>query len=246
MMQRFEKNDAQDTLYDQVLTKTQFLYLHVLLLLSGAKIAFALLVLLTEVTGAGAVLGYGSAVSPEETPINKISTVPQKKYRCYSHTSISTAYEKVLLTGANIRTTAREYGIPETSLRHRLNGRVNPEATHSGPPPTLSREEEAHLTDHLKLMIMKREGKKTKTQKLTVQPGPSGIDKAMSPVPATPVDESLEDEDETEMCCVCSLFTPSAVRQSSSLVFVHLIYCTKLRVVRRGDIFMCPHCVGEE
>jgi hypothetical protein len=100
--------------------------------------------------------------------------------------------------------------------------------------------------------------KKTKTQKLTVQPGPSGTVKAVSPVPALPADESSGDEDETEVCCVCSLFTPSAVRQSSSLVFVkwvqcsacghwvHLIYCTKLRVVRRGDIFMCPHCVGEE
>ncbi|KAH3737458.1 hypothetical protein DPMN_044051 [Dreissena polymorpha] len=44
-----------------------------LLLLSGAKIAFAELVLLTEVTGAG-------AVSPEETPMKKISTA------CEDHT----------------------------------------------------------------------------------------------------------------------------------------------------------------
>ncbi|KAH3810179.1 hypothetical protein DPMN_138568 [Dreissena polymorpha] len=33
-----------------------------------------------------------------------------------------------------------------------MNWRVNPETTHSGPPPTFSQEEKAHLTDHLKLI----------------------------------------------------------------------------------------------
>ncbi|XP_052275610.1 fumarate hydratase, mitochondrial-like [Dreissena polymorpha] len=79
-------------------------------------------------------------------------SVPQKQYRCYSPTAMNAAFDKVLLTGASIRTTAKEYCIPEASLRHRLNGRVNSEATHSGPPPTFTQEEEAHFTDHLKLM----------------------------------------------------------------------------------------------
>ncbi|XP_053401883.1 uncharacterized protein LOC123566337 isoform X2 [Mercenaria mercenaria] len=78
--------------------------------------------------------------------------VPQRKYRCYSPTSMVTALEKVRQTGAPVKTTAREFGIPEASLRHKLSGRVDPEATHSGPPPMFSQEEECHFVDHLKFM----------------------------------------------------------------------------------------------
>ncbi|XP_053385176.1 uncharacterized protein LOC128550335 [Mercenaria mercenaria] len=78
--------------------------------------------------------------------------VPQRKYRCYSPTSMVTALEKVRQTGAPIKTTAREFGIPEASLRHKLSGRVDPEATHSGPPPMFTQEEECHFVDHLKFM----------------------------------------------------------------------------------------------
>ena len=51
------------------------------------------------------------------------------------------------------------------------------------------------------------------------------------------------------VCCVSNLFTPQKERKSSSLIFVkqvecsnrehiaHLVYCTKVRVVRRGDNF---------
>lgn len=62
---------------------------------------------------------------------------------------------------------------------------------------------------------------------------------------------------EEEKCCVCGLFIPTGIRNSVSLVFtkwakydlcdhwVHLIYCTEVRVVRRGDSFVCPHCKEE-
>jgi hypothetical protein len=51
-----------------------------------------------------------------------------------------------------IKTTAREFGIPESSLRRKLSGRVNPDATRSGPSPMFSMEEEAHFVDHVKFM----------------------------------------------------------------------------------------------
>ena len=63
---------------------------------------------------------------------------------------MSNAINKVRELCAPIRTTARLFGVPEASLRHKLSGRVSEEATRSGPPPLFTQEEEAHLTDHLK------------------------------------------------------------------------------------------------
>ena len=62
--------------------------------------------------------------------------------------------------------------------------------------------------------------------------------------------------DETEKCCVCSKYTPDQVRNSLDIKFtkwvqcanteckhwVHLIYCTPLRAVRRDTVFYCTHC----
>ena len=83
-----------------------------------------------------------------------IFQTPKIKYRCYSPTSMQNAIQEVRETGAPIKTTAREYGIPEASLRHKLSGRVDSEATRSGPSPLLSQEEEAHFVEHLKFMAL--------------------------------------------------------------------------------------------
>ena len=83
-----------------------------------------------------------------------IFQTPKIKYRCYSLTSMQNAIQEVRETGAPIKTTAREYGIPEASLRHKLSGRVDSEATRSGPSPLLSQEEEAHFVEHLKFMAL--------------------------------------------------------------------------------------------
>ncbi|KAL3868009.1 hypothetical protein ACJMK2_040848 [Sinanodonta woodiana] len=69
----------------------------------------------------------------------------------YSKAAMAAAMKKFKETGCSIRKAAKEYGIPEASLRHRLSGRVNPEATRSGPPPLFSAVEETRLADHLKL-----------------------------------------------------------------------------------------------
>lgn len=72
------------------------------------------------------------------------------KYRRYSPSAMTSAYQKIKECGGTVRGTAREFGIPEASLRHKLSGRVNPEAVHSGPAPIFSQEEEALLVNHLK------------------------------------------------------------------------------------------------
>ncbi|XP_053385760.1 uncharacterized protein LOC128550546 [Mercenaria mercenaria] len=81
------------------------------------------------------------------------------------------------------------------------------------------------------------------------QPGPSHINIQDSD------EETLSDSDkEEDKCCVCKKFSPSEVSKSVSLIFVkwaqcdglrngqpckhwvHLTYCTPVRVVRRGDL----------
>ena len=47
---------------------------------------------------------------------------------------------------------AAQFNVPETTLRQRALGSVDPETTVSGPAPVLSQEEEAVFVDHLKFM----------------------------------------------------------------------------------------------
>ena len=108
---------------------------------------------------------------------------------------------------------------------------------------------------------------KSKSKKIQVKGGKS----KSSPQPSTsgvaikrggPIDlstpEYSSDSDESipdkEKCCVCKLFHPQETRGCEQLLFtkwahcdncphwVHLQYCTKVRVVRLGDTFICPHC----
>jgi hypothetical protein len=59
---------------------------------------------------------------------------------------------KVKELNAGIRKTAREYGVPEATLRDRLTMKVDPEVTRSGPSPMFTMEEEARLAKHLEFM----------------------------------------------------------------------------------------------
>ncbi|XP_052283399.1 uncharacterized protein LOC127880180 [Dreissena polymorpha] len=98
--------------------------------------------------------------------------------------------------------------------------------------------------------------KKSATQQ-DHQPGPSGS-ASQSRVDQSAMSESDQDDSDTDVCCVCNLFTPVEVHNSAFVVFVkwvqcdkcehwvHLIFCTQVRVVRRGDKFLCPHCATEE
>ena len=86
------------------------------------------------------------------------------------------------------------------------------------------------------------------------KPGTSGVSRCVNEWAIDSESESESEIREDEKCCVCKKFVPEQVRQSSSLIFtkwaqcekcerwVHLIYCTKVRVIRRGDSFMCVFC----
>jgi hypothetical protein len=73
-----------------------------------------------------------------------------------------------------------------------------------------------------------------------------------------------DDESQQELCCVCQRYTPAEVKNSVSIIFVkwaqcdgqrngypckhwvHLTYCTPVRIIRKGDKFFCKHCKKEE
>ena len=72
------------------------------------------------------------------------------------------------------------------------------------------------------------------------------------------VDEYMRgiEEDDNAQCCVLVGAQPLFVQQYHSLIIskwvkcdfcphcTHLIYCTSVIVIRRGDGFRCPHCTG--
>ena len=83
------------------------------------------------------------------------------------------------------------------------------------------------------------------------EPGPSRINLTQD---STEDSEDSVRIDDADKCCVCGLFTPKEVRDCVSLIFtswvqcdrcphwVHLRFCTKERVIRKGDSFYCTHC----
>ncbi|XP_052223865.1 uncharacterized protein LOC127839515 [Dreissena polymorpha] len=74
------------------------------------------------------------------------------KYRLYSPTAMTNAFRAVKEQQMSVCRASIQFGVPTTSLRQRVRGRVDPEVISSGPSPVLSQEEEAMFVDHLKFM----------------------------------------------------------------------------------------------
>ncbi|XP_053403259.1 uncharacterized protein LOC128558349 [Mercenaria mercenaria] len=84
-------------------------------------------------------------------------------------------------------------------------------------------------------------------------PSTSGIQAAQ-----TEYSSSSESEDDTDVCCICQKFHPEELKNCISLTivswaccdkcngWVHLGFCSPVRVIRRGDSFLCPKCTGTE
>ncbi|XP_053401882.1 uncharacterized protein LOC123566337 isoform X1 [Mercenaria mercenaria] len=73
------------------------------------------------------------------------------------------------------------------------------------------------IKDHEKAKAKKPKSQSQKS-KSEPQPGPSGTARPVTT--SADSDVSLDEESDTDLCCVCNLFTPQEVRQSTSLIFL--------------------------
>ena len=93
----------------------------------------------------------------------------------------------------------------------------------------------------------------------SARPGTSGLSNRGGPINlTTPEDSEAESDisiDDEEKCCVCHKFEPEELKNHDEVYFVnwgecescghwtHLKFCCTTRVLRRGDVFRCPHCL---
>ena len=75
-------------------------------------------------------------------------------YRCYSSSAMMNAYRAVMENHIPVNSVAITYGVPQTTLRQSIIGRVDPETTSSDPLPQLNQEEEAIFVEHLRSMAV--------------------------------------------------------------------------------------------
>lgn len=92
--------------------------------------------------------------------------------------------------------------------------------------------------------------------------GTSGINKKGGPICINDSmsDSDLTDDDDNDLCCICNQKSPNEIHQMNGIVFVkwaqcdnencrhwtHLQFCSDVRVLRRGDTFLCPHCKDKQ
>jgi transposase-like protein len=81
-------------------------------------------------------------------------TKVDRRYRKYSAETLLKAYEAVKERKVPVKTAARQFGVPENTLRDRVKGRIDPFDFCIGGDTTLSREEEEVLVEHLEAMSL--------------------------------------------------------------------------------------------
>lgn len=70
----------------------------------------------------------------------------------YSPTAMTNAYHAARAMNLAVKSAARQFGVPQTTLRDRVMSRIDPETVSSGPHALFTQEEEALFVNHLKTM----------------------------------------------------------------------------------------------
>ncbi|CAL1530445.1 unnamed protein product [Lymnaea stagnalis] len=75
-----------------------------------------------------------------------------KKRRLYSKEALQAAYKAVKDSSISVNAAAKQYGVPLTTLRDRVDGRISIDTTRPGPPLLMAKEEESEIAHFLQTM----------------------------------------------------------------------------------------------
>lgn len=75
-----------------------------------------------------------------------------KKRRLYSKEALQAAYKAVKDSSISVNAAAKQYGVPLTTLRDRVDGRISIDTTRPGPPLLMAKDEESEIAHFLHTM----------------------------------------------------------------------------------------------
>lgn len=75
-----------------------------------------------------------------------------KKRKLYAKEALQAAYKAVKDSNISVNAAAKQYGVPLTTLRDRVDGRISIDTTRPGPPLLLAKDEEAEIVQFLHAM----------------------------------------------------------------------------------------------
>ncbi|XP_046350141.2 uncharacterized protein LOC124131081 isoform X2 [Haliotis rufescens] len=91
----------------------------------------------------------------KKAKVKKTSDSPGKvdsrtsKYRNYDLQDVENAFKDVMENKMSIRSAAIKNGVPASTLRDRVQGRIKVNTVHSGPPPFMPKEDERSFVKHM-------------------------------------------------------------------------------------------------
>ncbi|KAL5010261.1 hypothetical protein ScPMuIL_012566 [Solemya velum] len=97
--------------------------------------------------------GSRSKLTVRFSPSQKQPAKPRKvKYRQYCSGDLLLAFKAVTKRNYSCEKAAKEFGVPVTTLKSRVHGKVSLDNEHSGPKPILNAQDERRLVEHLTFM----------------------------------------------------------------------------------------------
>ncbi|XP_062613890.1 uncharacterized protein LOC134275640 [Saccostrea cucullata] len=84
-------------------------------------------------------------------PFREIFSIQRGNYKNYGPEALDNAYQAVK-GGMSVHGAAKRFQVPLTTLRDRVDGRINIDVASSGPPPLFTQEQESYIVEHVKTM----------------------------------------------------------------------------------------------
>ena len=81
----------------------------------------------------------------------QIFSVKRGSYQQYDHEALDNAFAAVK-DGMSVHGTAKRFGVPLTTWRDRVDGRVHLDTLHAGAAPSFNQKQESNIVEHVKTM----------------------------------------------------------------------------------------------